>query len=313
MNVLVTGATGFLGRVLVKKLRSLDMKVFECNTKNANLLNYKNLEVFDHDTDVKFDMIFHLAANTKAGDWCVYNSGTQWITNQLINTNILKFWAERHPFAKLVAIGTSCSYDPDLPLREDQYEEGSPEANLYYYAHTKRMLLTGLKALHKQYHADWLYVVPSTLYGPGYDRSDNHFIFDLVRKIYKGKYEGEEVELWGNGEQKRELIHVNDFVELLMKVLYRKNEVINIGRGEELPISVYAKGISNILNYDATQIVYNTNKIVGVKSKCLDTTKLKTYVPDFKYTPLEEGLKELIEWEDQQYGKKIFTNAVGID
>jgi len=302
-----------MGRSLVKKLKSLGWDVHICNTKTANLSDYKNLLIFDYDLKKPFDIIFHLAANTKAGDWCVYNSGTQWVTNQQINTNILKFWAERHPKAKMVAMGTSCSYDPTLPLREDYYEKGQPEENLYYYAQTKRMLLTGLRALQKQHGLEWLYLVPSTLYGPGYDEEDNHFIFDLVRKIYKGKTEREEVELWGNGEQKRELIHVNDFVELLMKVLDRKNEVINIGRGEELPIKVYAKGISNILNYDATQIVYNTNKFVGVKSKCLDTTKLKTYVPDFKYTPLEEGLKELIEWEDQQYGKKIFTNAVGID
>ena len=53
---------------------------------------------------------------------------------------------------------------------------------------------------------------------------------------------------------------------------------------------------------------YEPNKL-----SFLQPAKVRTYVPDFKYTPLEEGLKELIEWEDQQYGKKIFTNAVGID
>ena len=229
MKVLVTGATGFLGKVLVKKLKSLNMEVFECNSKEGNLLDYKNLNIYDK---IQFDMIFHLAANTKAGDWCVYNSGIQWVTNQLINTNILKFWAEKNPFAKMVTVGTSCSYDPSLPLREDLYEQGTPDADLYYYAHTKRMLLTGLRALERQYHLDWLYVVPSTLYGPGYGKSDNHFIFDLVRKICRGQEDGTPVTLWGDGSQKRELIHVDDFVELLMKVLYRKNEVINIGRGE---------------------------------------------------------------------------------
>ena len=294
-----------MGRSLVKKLKSLGWDVHICNTKTANLSDYKNLLIFDYDLEKPFDIIFHLAANTKAGDWCVHNSGTQWVTNQQINTNILKFWAEKHPKAKMVAMGTSCSYDPTLPLREDYYEKGQPEENLYYYAQTKRMLLTGLRALQKQHGLEWLYIVPSTLYGPGYDEEDNHFIFDLVRKIYKGKIEREEVELWGNGEQKRELIHVNDFVELLMKVLDRKNEVINIGRGEELPIKVYAKGISNILNYDATQIVYNTNKFVGVKSKCLDISKLKTFTQEFQYTPLEEGLKQLVNWQEQQSERAI--------
>jgi len=299
MKVLVTGGTGFLGRVLIKKLKTLDIEVFVCNSKTANLLDYKNLDIYDN---INFDIIFHLAANTKAGDWCVTHSGVQWVTNQLINTNILKFWAEKHPFAKMVAVGTSCSYDPTLPLREDLYEEGKPEANLYYYAHTKRMLLTGLRALEKQHHLDWLYVVPSTLYGPGYDKTDNHFIFDLVRKIYSGKHKGTKVELWGDGTQKRELIHVNDFVELLIKILYRKNEIINMGRGEEHSIKHYADAISYLLDYNSEDIIYNTDMFVGVKSKCLDVTKLETYVPDFEYIPLVEGLKSLIEWEEKQYG-----------
>jgi GDP-L-fucose synthase len=310
MRALVTGGTGFMGRSLVKKLDSLGWEVHVCNTKTANLSDYKNLLVFDNAISNPFDVIFHLAANTKAGDWCVHNSGIQWITNQLINTNIIKFWAEKHPKAKMVAMGTSCSYDPDLPLREDYYEKGQPEENLYYYAQTKRMLLTGLRAVEKQMGLEWLYLVPSTLYGPGYDAEDNHFIFDLVRKIYSGKHKGTQVELWGDGTQKRELIHVNDFVELLMKVLDRKNEVINMGRGKEHSIKHYADTISSLLDYNTEDTIYNTDKFVGVKSKCLDVTKLETYVPNFEYTSLREGLSSLINWEDQQHGKKIFTNPV---
>tara|TARA_R110001583_G_scaffold70825_3_gene200000 strand:- start:2187 stop:3119 length:933 start_codon:yes stop_codon:yes gene_type:complete len=309
MNVLVTGATGFLGKVLVKKLKSLNMEVYECNTTTANLINYRNLDVFD---GVDFDFIFHLAANTKAGDWCIYNSGTQWITNQLINTNIIKFWAEKHPKAKMVAVGTSCSYDPKVPLVESKYETGTPDDNLYYYAHTKRMLLTGLRALEKQHHLDWLYVIPSTLYGPGYGKTDNHFIFDLVRKIYGGKHYGDSVDLWGDGHQKRELIHVNDFVELLTKVLYRKNEVINIGTGVEHSIRRYAGIISNLVDYDHENINYDTSKFVGVKSKKLDINKLKTYVSDFKFTDIETGIKELVDWEKLQHEKKILADTIRV-
>ena len=306
-----------MGRSLVKKLESMGWDIHICNTNTANLSEYKNLLVFDYDLRKPFDVIFHLAANTKAGDWCIHNSGTQWITNQQINTNILKFWAERHPKAKMVAMGTSCSYDPNLPLREDFYEKGKPEENLYYYAQTKRMLLTGLRAIEKQHGLEWVYIVPSTLYGPGYDEDDNHFIFDLVRKIHKSSRDGSEVELWGDGLQERELIYIDDFIELLMKVIFRKygtaNEVINIGRGEEYSIQHYANTISDILSYDNKTIVYNTSKFVGVKSKCLDIGKLKTYVPEFTYTTLDKGLRELINWEDQQNETEIFTHDIGTD
>lgn len=304
MKVLVTGATGFLGRVLVKRLESLYMQVDICNSEIANLSEYKNLDIFN---GLEFDMIFHLATNTKAGDWCVHNSGVQWITNQEINTNILKFWSEKQPQAKLIAMGTSCSYDPNFPLKEEFYEQGTPEENLYYYAHTKRMLLIGMRALGKQYGLDWLYVIPSTLYGPGYDKEDNHFIFDLVRKIYNGKIKGTSVELWGDGYQKRELIYVDDFVELLLNVVMINREVINIGRGYEDSIRNYSAIISDILGYTGT-IVYNIDRFTGVRSKCLDITKLRKYVSDFKYLPILAGLRSLIDWEESQNDTKISTD-----
>ena len=157
MKVLVTGATGFLGKVLVRKLKEQGHDIWQSNTSKGNLFFYESLSIFNN---IHFDVIFHLAAYTKAGDWCVKNSGTQWITNQLINTNILRYWKEENPQAKMVCMGTSCSYDPNLPLAEIYYEGGIPEEDLYYYAQTKKMLLTGLRALEKQFDMKWLYAIP---------------------------------------------------------------------------------------------------------------------------------------------------------
>tara|TARA_Y100000034_G_C6837871_1_gene378804 strand:+ start:33 stop:947 length:915 start_codon:yes stop_codon:yes gene_type:complete len=294
MKVLITGATGFLGKVLVRKLKEQGHDIWQSNTSKGNLFFYESLSIFNN---IHFDVIFHLAAYTKAGDWCVKNSGTQWITNQLINTNILRYWKEENPQAKMVCMGTSCSYDPNLPLAEIYYEGGIPEEDLYYYAQTKKMLLTGLRALEKQFDMKWLYAIPSTLYGPGYEETDNHFIFDLVRKICNGKHEGKEVILWGDGKQKRELIHVDDFVTILLEVLHRDNEVINIGRGKEYPIRKYAQHICDIVGFDRSKIVYDINRFVGVKSKCLDISKLKEYVSDIKFTPIKTGLKSLVKWQ----------------
>ena len=61
----------------------------------------------------------------------------------------------------------------------------------------------------------WLCLVPSTLYGPYYQRwKTNAFYFDLIKKILLGHYKNKKVTLWGNGYQKREIIHVKDFVTL---------------------------------------------------------------------------------------------------
>ena len=57
MKVLVTGATGFLGRHLIKKLKEINYDISISNTKIANLNDIANLSVYD---DIKFDYIFHL-------------------------------------------------------------------------------------------------------------------------------------------------------------------------------------------------------------------------------------------------------------
>lgn len=294
-KVLVTGASGFLGRHLVKRLNQLGWSISISNTKVANLSDHRNLYIYN---DIKFDYIFHLAAKTKAGDWCKYHKGEQWIENQQINTNILKYWHENQPQSKLITFGTSCSYGPSsLPMPEDDYMKYDPDFDLYTYAMTKRMLLVGCQSLAAQYGLKYIYYVPSTLFGPDFDVTDTHFIFDLIKKISAGYYNNEIVQLWGNGSQKRELVYIDDVLNIILNTLHLENEVLNIGCGEDYSIKEYAKMISNILSYPEQNIQYDTSKFVGVSRKILDITKLKSCVnKDFVYTPLYESLQETINY-----------------
>jgi GDP-L-fucose synthase len=124
-----------------------------------------------------------------------------------------------------------------------------------------------------------------------------HFIFDLIRKIMRGKLFGEPVELWGDGYQRRELVYVDDFVQAMLQLSVRKeNDLINIGAGEEFTIRYFAKLICDHVGYNFNNIQFDTTKYVGAKSKCLDTTKLNLLLPDFKQTPLDIGLKRTIDW-----------------
>jgi GDP-L-fucose synthase len=304
MKVLVTGATGFLGRHLVKKLKTLNYEVSISNSKIANLFEYKNLEIFD---DKKFDYIFHLAAKTKAGDWCKYHKGEQWIDNQIINTNILKYWSEKQPQAKLISFGTSCSYGPsEYPMYESDYMMYSPDNDLYTYAMTKRMLLVGCESLANQYGLKYVHYIPSTLYGIDFDAHDTHFIFDLIKKIVRGKYEGAPVELWGNGHQKRELVYVDDVVNIILNGLHLNNEVVNISSGKDYTIRDFAKIICDMVDYPINNIIYDETKFTGVKRKTLDITKLKLMLDkDFKFTELNVGVKNTIDY----YLNEIYANS----
>src|SRR5713226_4253008 len=157
MKVLVTGATGYLGRNLVPALKSNGHQVIGLGSKDCNLLHPESLHRFRE----PYDQIWHLAAWTQAGDFCLHHPGQQWVINQRINTNVLDWWQSRQPQAKLIAIGTSCSYATGSDLTEETYLSGIPVPELYSYAMTKRMLLVGLQALSRQYELDYLYLIPS--------------------------------------------------------------------------------------------------------------------------------------------------------
>jgi GDP-L-fucose synthase len=124
-----------------------------------------------------------------------------------------------------------------------------------------------------------------------------HFIFDLIRKILRGALYNEPVVLWGNGYQKRELVYVDDFVRIMLRLDAQcENDLINIGAGEEFTIRHFAKLIADRVGYDVGKITFDTTKYVGAESKCLSTAKLRRLIPDLQMTPLEDGLTRTIAW-----------------
>jgi len=296
MNILVTGSTGFLGTALCAKLEAQGHSVVRLNSKNCDLTRPDSLAPFN---DRAYDQIHHLAAWTQAGDFCLYHPGEQWIINQQINTHVLSWWHRSQPKAKLICIGTSCAYDPGMELVEENYLAGTPIESLFTYAMTKRMLYSGLLALDKQYGLNYLCLVPSTLYGPNYHTDDRqpHFIFDLIRKILRGKLYGEPVVLWGDGTQRRELMFLDDFVNIMLRLSVDDDrDLVNIGAGEEFTIRRFAELICGKVGYDFRDIRFDTARYVGARSKCLAVGKLKTLIPDLRLTPLEIGLTQTIDW-----------------
>src|SRR5882672_2448857 len=118
MNILVTGATGFLGTALCARLAADGHAVVKLGSRDADLRARGSLDAF---STHRYDQIYHLAAWTQAGDFCLRHPGEQWVINQLINTHVLEWWQRAQPQAKLITMGTSCSYSPDLSLTEEHY------------------------------------------------------------------------------------------------------------------------------------------------------------------------------------------------
>ena len=295
MSVLVTGGSGFLGTNLTLKLRQRESNVISLSSADADLCRQDSLDRF---SDQKLDRIYHLAAWIQGGDFSLKHPGEQWLVNQQINTTVLNWWARHQPQARLIAIGTSGAYSEGLDLCEDHYLTGSPFSDLYTYGMTKRMLHIGLKSLAAQYGLSFLTVVPSTLYGPNYrvDHRRRQFIFDLAAKILKHKHFGDEIVLWGDGHQRRELVYVDDFVnDLLLLENKVENDIVNIGAGTHHSIREFADLLCHQLDVSPDIIRYDETGYVGAKAKYISTEKESRILGELVRTPLDVGLSSMLE------------------
>ena len=286
MNILVTGASGFVGRHLTPVLEKQRHKVYSFNSSRFNdIFRLKHI-----------DYIIHLAVKTSAGGYCQTHPGEQYLINSSINNDVMRAWKYCYPKAKMITFGSSCGYDKDIVKVESNYLKGESEPGYEVYGSIKRNLLIGLKALNQEYNMSYSYLIPSVFYGPEYDLNDKHFIFDLIKKIVNAKNGGDKVVLWGTGEQTRELIFIKDAIDIIIKAMSWDKEIVNLSSGTTHTIKEYAQTICKIVDYDYNLIEWDTNAFVGSLNKNL----VNTHLQDYNFTSLEEGLRQTIEYYENR-------------
>jgi GDP-L-fucose synthase len=299
-NALLLGGTSFLGGHLAAALRQRDWEVVSTGSRDFDLRNYDVPETLK---SPKFSLIVLLSAWTQAGTFCDTHRGEQWLINQGINTNALRYWHEYQPQAKLVAFGTSVSYDETLGFREETYLEGVPHDKYAAYAWSKRSLLVGLQSLAKQFGYQYLYLIPSTLVGPNYhlDGRQLHFIYDIVRKCLRSQLDGGDVILWGDGHQRRELVDVRDAAEWILELAETVSDpIVNLGAGKDYSIRELAGMVCKIIDLPPERLKFDETAFVGVRAKILDISRLNILLPHRRQTPVEETLGSVIEWAKEK-------------
>lgn len=295
MNVLVTGANGFLGQAVCRILGT-DHNVMALGSSDADLTRAGSLEAL---ADPKVSRIYHLAARTQPGDYARRHKGEQFLVNQQIDLTVLTWWMRHQHAAKLITIGTSAAYAPEEATREENYLVGSPAADWYYYASAKRSLLLGQRAVHEQYGLEYLTVVPSALYGPGYpvQRKRMNFVLDITWKVLSHKHHGTRIILWGDGSQRREAVFIDDFVRTMLALdAVVTNEVVNVGAGDGFTIQEFADTVCDLTQVDPSAIEYDNTRGVGAKSKILNNEKLDRLLPSRTFVPLRVGLASVIDY-----------------
>ena len=133
---------------------------------------------------------------------------------------------------------------------------------------------------------DWLVIRYFNIYGPN---QKDHFISEFVERVSKGEY-------YIKGDDTRSFCYVADAVEITHELVKNcKNEIVNVGRQEEVSISHVARLIMNIMGVDPNKLEVLSGPIGSAKRRCPDTTKMLK-LTNYKYKfNLEEGLKLTVE------------------
>ena len=108
--------------------------------------------------------------------------------------------------------------------------------------------------------------------------------------------------MWGTGKPLREFIYSKDVARLTEWVLkeYNEDEPIILTTSEEISIKDLVDLLVEEFNFKG-EVIFETSKPEGQFRKPSDNSKIKHYLPDFKFTPIEEGIKETVNWFIENY------------
>jgi GDP-L-fucose synthase len=299
-RVVVTGGAGFLGSVVVARLRERGCKeIFVPRSRDYDLVDGEAVRRLYRETQP--DLVIHLAARVGGIGANRQNPGKFFYDNLMMGVQLIEE-GRKARLSKLVAAGTICAYPKfaPVPFRESDLWNGYPEETNAPYGLAKKMLLVQSQAYRQQYGFNSVVLFPVNLYGPGdnFDLQSSHVIPAMIRKIGEAMTRGEEqVQLWGDGSPTREFLYVDDAAEglLLAAEHYNDSEPVNLGSGREISIRDLATTIARIMQYRGS-FRYDTSKPNGQPRRALDVTRAKERLGWTAHMNLEEGLRRTIEW-----------------
>jgi GDP-L-fucose synthase len=296
-RVVITGGTGFLGSHVARHLTLRGADVVALGSADYDLRERAEITAMLH--SLHPHAVIHLAAIVGGIGANQAAPGRFFYENALMGIELLEACRVQQ-VPKLVIAGTVCGYPrlAPVPFRERDLWSGYPETTNAAYGLAKRMLLVQAQAYRQQYGCNFVYLLPTNLYGPG-DHDDletSHVIPAMIRKFSTARDAGEPtVRLWGDGTPTRDFLHVEDAARAFGLALERYDgpEPVNVGSGVEISIGELAELVRQLIGFEGA-IEWEADRPNGQPRRLLETTRAREAFGFEATVPLRAGLESTI-------------------
>jgi len=317
MRILITGAAGFIGFHLAKKL--IEKKIFVIGIDNLNnyydkSLKINRLKVLKKSKYFKFikldvsdfknlNLIFKKNKINQVINLAAY-AGVQYslkhpekyiFTNEIGFFNILEL-VKKYKIKKLLFASSSSVYGlNDLPFKETQ----NTDEPISLYAATKKNNEVLAYYYSKQFNINIFGIRFFTVYGP-YGRPDLS-IFKFCKQILSNK----KLKLFNKGNNYRDFTYIDDLIDNLLKLLNIKNKknffkILNISSGKKIKIFDLVKLLEQKLQKKA-KINLEKKLSTDITASLSYSSELRKIIKVRKPTSFNVGISKFISWYKSYY------------
>ena len=313
-RTLVTGAGGFIGHHLVKRLkaeghwvRGADIKLPEYELSSADefeLLDLRHYENCLLATRGGFDQVYNLAADMGGIGYITASHADIARNNILINAHMLEA-SRRNGVARFLFSSSACVYAQNkqtlaevTPLREEDAYPADPERGYGW----EKLFTEQLCHYYLEDHSLETRIVRfHNVYGPlgTFEGGREKAPAAISRKVALAR-DGGDIEIWGDGEQTRSFMYIDDCVEGLIRLMNSSHrEALNLGNDRLISINSLVDLISQIAGKCLVKR-HDLSRPQGVRGRNSDNRRLLQVLHWTPSISLEQGLNVTYKWIEKE-------------
>lgn len=295
-SIFLTGGRGMVGSNILEHPKAREWEITAPTSTELDLMDYR--ATLRYMKSCRPGIVVHAAGNVGGIQANIAQPVDFLVTNIDIGRNVI-IAAREAGVSKLLNLASSCMYPRNAPnpLTEDMVLTGELEPTNEGYALAKIFATRLCQYITRENRANkYKTLVPCNLYGrhDSFDPERSHLVPAIIDKIHNAKTTRKDVvEIWGDGEARREFMYAGDLADAVMKACDDVDvlpDVMNVGLGFDYTVNEYYQAVADVIGWKG-RFVHDLGKPVGMKQKLINIERQSRW--GWKATTqLREGIAE---------------------